>query len=82
MKVFGKIMKILAALAMVAGAIYLLATYGDKICAWARKMLNKVNCCCCGGEEIITEASAEEVPAEETPEQEEAVQADEQDFEG
>lgn len=81
MKVFGKIMKVLAALAMVAGAIYLLATYGDKICAWARKVLNKVNCCCCGGEEIITEVPAEEVVAEETA-QEEAVQADEQDFEG
>ena len=82
MKVFGKIMKVLAALAMVAGAIYLLATYGDKICAWARKILNKFNCCCCVGEEIIAEAPAEEVVTEEETVQEEVVQADEQDFEG
>ena len=76
MKVFGKIMKVLAALAMVAGAIYLLATYGDKICAWARKVLDRFNCCCCGGEEIVVEA-----PVEETTTEEETVQADEQDFE-
>ena len=81
MKVFGKIMKILAALAMVAGAIYLLATYGDQICAWARKVLNRFNCCCCGGDEIIIEDPAAEVAAEEGPISEETVQADEQDFE-
>lgn len=82
MKVFGKIMKVLAALAMVAGVIYLLATYGDKICAWARKLLKKFNCCCCGGEEIIVDAPTEEILTEEAVEQEETVQAEEQDFEG
>lgn len=74
MKVFGIIMKILVAIAAVAGAIYLLATYGDKICAWARKIVNRCGCvCCCGDDEVIVE----EVAA-----QEEAVQAEEQDFEG
>ncbi len=74
MKVFGIIMKILAALVAVAGAIYLLATYGDKICAWARKLLNRFNCLCCGCDDAII---VENVAAEE-----EAVQAEEQDFEG
>ena len=35
MKTVNTIVKILAALATVAGAIYLIATYGDKIVAWA-----------------------------------------------
>ena len=42
MKVFGIIMKIVAALAVVAGIVYIVATYGDKIVAWAKKMLNRV----------------------------------------
>ena len=32
------IVKILTALATVAGAIYIIATYGDKIVAWAQKV--------------------------------------------
>lgn len=48
MKIFGNIMKILAAIATIAGAVYLIATYGDKIVAWAKNLLN---CSCCCGEE-------------------------------
>lgn len=78
MKAFRVITKILAALAAIAGAIYALATYGDKIVAWCKKMLDKVNDCCCNGtcccestaEEVV---SAEVTPPEETP-------ADESDF--
>ena len=54
MKVFSIIIKILVALAAVAGAVYIAATYGDKIVAWAKKMLNCSCCCdddcCCDGE--------------------------------
>ena len=39
MKIFANIMKIVAALAAVAGVVYVLATYGDKIVAWAKKTL-------------------------------------------
>ena len=46
MKVFSTIMKIVAALAAVAGIIYVIATYGDKIVAWAKKLLGKCPCCC------------------------------------
>lgn len=75
MKVFNTILKILAVLAMIAGAIYVIATYGDKIAAWARKLLNRFTCCCCCDEDDV--AAVEEAAAEE-----EAVQAEEQDFEG
>lgn len=39
MKVFGTIAKIVAALAAVVGAIYMVATYGDEIVAWSKKIL-------------------------------------------
>ena len=80
MKVFGIIMKIVAALAVVAGIVYIVATYGDKIVAWAKKLLGKMECCCngectCEGECCCEEAAAEEAPAE-------VAQAEEADFEG
>lgn len=67
MKIFGTIAKIVVALAAIAGLVYVVATYGDKIVAWAKKMLGLCKGCC-EGEVIIEEteeASAEEVPAEE-----------------
>ena len=76
MKIFGNVMKILAALATIAGAVYLIATYGDKIVAWAKKLLNCSCCCgeeecccegeecCCGEEECCCEEAAEEPAAE------------------
>lgn len=41
MKAFWTVMKILAILAAIAGVIYVVATYGDKIVAWARKVLKR-----------------------------------------
>ena len=86
MKVFSVIMKILVALAAIAGAVYIAATYGDKIVAWAKKLLSSCKCCCdceegececcCCCEEAAEEA-AEEVA--EAPAAEEA--AAESDFE-
>ena len=49
MKVFATVMKILAALATVAGAVYLIATYGDKIVAWAKNLLGMCDCDECEG---------------------------------
>ena len=40
MKALNTIVKILTTLAAVAGAVYIIATYGEKIVAWAKKMLN------------------------------------------
>lgn len=47
MKIFGTIIKIVTALAAVIGAIYVVATYGDKIVAWAKGMFAKLSTCCC-----------------------------------
>lgn len=70
MKAFTIVMKILAAAAAVVGAIYVAATYGDKIVAWAKKMLGCPAC------EETEEAPAveEEVAQEEAPVVEEAVE--------
>ncbi len=46
MKAFNIVMKIVAALAAVAGAVYVIATYGDKIVAGAKRLLGL----CCGCE--------------------------------
>lgn len=83
MKTFNSIVKILTALAAVAGAVYIVATYGDRIVAWAKKLLAKCPChCTCNivmdnseadetAEETETDVTnapdAEETPVEETP---------------
>ena len=46
MKTVNTIIKIVTALAAVAGAVYLIATYGDKIVAWAKKLLDSCPCKC------------------------------------
>lgn len=61
------VLKILTALAAVAGVVYAVATYGDKIVAWAKRLLNNCPCCGCTAEVSDGDAAqeAEEVPAEE-----------------
>ncbi len=64
--------KILAALAAIVGVVYVIATYGDKIVAWAKKMLSSCPChadVTCTEEDIADEAPAE-APVEETPAEE------------
>ena len=74
------VLKILTALAAIAGTIYVIATYGDKIVAWAKNILASCPCCnnacdcececdgegeCkCGGECKCAEEAAEEVAEE------------------
>ena len=41
MKTVNVIIKVVAALAAVAGVVYVVATYGDKIVAWAKKLLGR-----------------------------------------
>lgn len=70
-------LKILTALAAVIGAAYVIATYGDKIVAWAKKLLNSCPCCKIqADEEVSAEETAEEVqePAVEEVAAEEAVE--------
>ena len=72
MKTFNLIAKILTALAAAAGAVYVIATYGDQIVAWAKKTLASMpKCPCC--EKDFAEETPEEAPAaEEAPVAEEA----------
>ena len=88
MKAFKTVLKVLAVLAAIGGAVYVGMTYGDKIVEWVKKVLRidmpEGECCCdedcceedccCDGEcccEDVTEEAAEE-----------AVEAEEKDFEG
>ena len=49
MKITSKILKIVAAIAAIAGVVYVIATYGDKIVAWAKRLLGREECDCdCG----------------------------------
>lgn len=89
MKVFKVIAKIVLALAAIAGIIYVVATYGDRIVAWARNLLNRCNCCCdceCDCEECDCEDDCESCQCECACEcdcaEEGAVVAEQNDFEG
>ena len=81
MKPVNTIIKILTALAAVAGTVYIIATYGEKIVEWAKKVWAAMPKCpsCEEDEEIevefVTEAeepAAEEAPVEEAPAEEPA----------
>lgn len=82
MKVFANIVKILTALAAVAGAIYVVATYGDQIVAWAKKVWASLPCPKCEEAEVVEEFAAEapaeeaaqEIPAEDAVVEEPAVE--------
>lgn len=47
MKTAKFIAKIVVALAAVAGAVYVVATYGEQIVAWCKKVLASLPCCNC-----------------------------------
>ncbi len=62
------VIKILTAIATIAGAVYIIATYGEQIVAWAKKMLNALPKCPCAEEaETVVEFADEAV--EETAEE-------------
>ena len=73
MNAFKTVMKILTALAAIAGVIYIIATYGDKIVAWAKNLVENCPCKCkCDSECACKceggcdcECECEEAPAEE-----------------
>lgn len=71
MKVFKAIVKIAVALAAAAGAVYVVATYGEEIVSRAKKLWNKLTsgcsyCCTMSAAFDPEEADAEETAAEET----------------
>ncbi len=58
------IFKILAALAAIAGTVYVIATYGDKIVAWAKKLLGRSTGTCECDCDCKCEADCDECPCE------------------
>lgn len=75
MKTFDFIWKLILALAALAGLIFVIVKYGDKIVAWCKRLVD--GCCCCvegEGEPVSPEEPAEEAPVAED-------QAAEEDFE-
>ena len=46
MKFIGAILKILAALAAIAGIVYVIINYGDKIVLWVKKLFGVCDCDC------------------------------------
>ena len=85
MKTTKIIANILVTLAAIAGAVYVIATYGEQIAAWCKKLLASLPCCCNDVEvefaaedeaEAVVEEAAEEAPAEEVAEEAAAEEAD------
>ena len=69
MKTVNTIVKILSALAAVAGVVYIIATYGEQITAWAKKTLASLpKCPCC---EDDADEEGQETPVEAAPAAEE-----------
>lgn len=72
MKTVNTIVKILSALAAVAGAVYIIATYGEQITAWAKKTLASLpQCPCCKNDAADDETPAEKTDVEAAPAEEE-----------
>ncbi len=44
-KAFNTVLKVLTALAAIAGVIYIVATYGEQIVAWSKRMLAAMSKC-------------------------------------
>ena len=67
------IVKILTALAAVAGAICIVATYGEQIVAWCKKIWSKMpQCPNCEEADVVEAAEEETVEETEVPAAEEA----------
>ena len=75
MKIVSVVAKVLAALAAAVGAIYLLATYGEQIVAWCKKvMANLPTIECCNDDEPVAEEAAEAPAAPEAEEEDEVLE--------
>ena len=74
MKNFALIAKIVTAIAAVVGFAYIIATYGEQIIEWTKKLLNSCPCKCtcddCADCECELVCPADEETCEEEPEAE------------
>ena len=67
--VLGTVLKIVAALAAIAGIVYVVATYGDRIVAWAKRLWKNFFCgdeffYCCEDEDCCCEEDVAAEPAD------------------
>ena len=75
MKIVSVVAKVLAALAAAVGAIYLLATYGEQIVAWCKKVMDNLPTIeCCNDAEPVAEEAVEEPAAPEAEEEDEVLE--------
>ena len=79
MKNFALIAKIVTAIAAIVGFAYIIATYGEQIIAWAKKLLNSCPCHCTAEDCANCECELDCPIAEETEEDE--FESDEEDEE-
>ena len=63
---FNTIVKLVTALAAVVGAIYIVATYGDKLVEWAKSIMG---CCHCKPAMNTPTAPAEDFVSEDAPQE-------------
>ena len=63
---FNTIVKLVTALAAVVGAIYIVATYGDKLVEWAKSIMG---CCHCKSAMNTPTAPAEDFVSEDAPQE-------------
>jgi len=78
LKVLSTVLKIVAALAVIAGVVYVVAAYGDKIVAWSKNLLGKCRRFCVKSDFCCGEVAVEEVKEDVEEAVEEA--AEEADF--
>ena len=88
MKALKTIATIVGALAIVAGVVFVIVKFGDKIAAWFRRLIGKCECTCeecdcTGREECCSECDGCGQAEEEVEEvaEEGNITADEKDFE-
>lgn len=74
MKIVSVVAKVLAALAAAVGAIYLLATYGEQIVAWCKKVMANLPTIECFDEAEPEEEAAPAAAAAEVEEEEEVLE--------
>lgn len=74
MNAFSVIAKLLTAIAVIAGAVFVVVVYGDKILAFIHKLLSRVGCPCnqCDDSDFVDDCDLED----------EDFVSDDQNFEG
>lgn len=65
MKSINTLIKLFCALAAIGAAIYLIATYGDKLVSFAKRLKAACPCKCSTEDDCADEAAEEEAPAAE-----------------